>query len=74
MDLVSSFSCLGLRPLSFLTSAERETWGNGDLECLMKQDGEEKRNRSGGKADKLVEPEACREEWARLKEVVLSQK
>ena len=79
-DLLSNFSVLAMRPLSFLPPKQLEDFGNEEIKSLCelygseqtvtwKQDGEEHTKTS----QPLIDSQKAFEEWKMLKKVVLAE-
>lgn len=70
-DVASAFSVLCMRPLSFLSSEDREMFGNKEVKTLVNFYG--KKATVGAKdSDPILNPDACMEEWSVLKQTVLA--
>ncbi|XP_070549217.1 uncharacterized protein [Ptychodera flava] len=80
-DLVSAFSVLGMRPLSFLNSEELHCWGNEQIDQLVDHYGCTKHNDPGGgdcgdqckESVNIVDARNTRSEWNQIKQLVLCQ-
>ena len=66
-SIVKSFSCLGLRPLSFLSKEELETWGDSSLQVLLDHYGSDENSTA------FIDKDASQHEWKVLKSVVLQE-
>ena len=80
-ELISAFGVLSMRPITFLSEDQLNTWGCDQLDQLLdhfgkevevtwkEEDGSEKSNIS----TPLCDPEATREEWKEAKSTVKAQ-
>ena len=64
-NIVSCFTCLGLKPISFLSKGELESWGNSKLKVLVDHYGDEE------KSPAYIDKDRSHHEWTLLKSVVL---
>jgi len=77
-NVIYAFSILVMRPLSFLSKAEVETWGNEKLEVLIRQYGETKVSTPTSEQPKvtcepLINADDTRKEWTMVKNLVLHE-
>ena len=80
-ELISSFGILSMRPISFLSGAQLETWGCEQLDFIIHHFGKEAvsswKDEDGTAASNiscpLVDAQATREEWQAVKETVMAQ-
>ena len=77
-NVIYAFSILAMRPLSFVSKADLGTWGNEKLEVLLKQYGEKKEskplaNEPVQTCEPLINVDQAREEWAKVKNLVLQE-
>ena len=71
-----------MRPISLLSDADLDTWGNEDLEVLIQAFGNAKTHKwkdEGGEeisahAEPIISPEETRQEWQSVKRVVITQR
>ena len=69
-DIVSSFSCLGLRPVTVLSESELKDWGNDKIETLCAHFGKETLDESGKIIPAFVDCEQVRREWPKVKQCI----
>ncbi|KAK3107310.1 hypothetical protein FSP39_011602 [Pinctada imbricata] len=81
-QLMTSFGIFGLRPVTLLNDDELKEWGNESLEVLIEHFGspkshshhDEKSAKTVTSSSKpVVDPDATREEWLKVKQVVKIQ-
>ncbi len=74
--VMQAFSVLGLRPITFLSTEDRNEWGNQQIESLISKYGIEQ-SRDGGEGNVVVPPvinaAATRDEWNLLKMTVVCE-
>ena len=66
-NIVSCFTCLGFRPISFLSKDELESWGNSKLKVSVDHYGDEE------KSPAYIDQDRSHHEWTLLKSVVLQE-
>lgn len=73
LSVATSFSVLSMRPLSFLSKEEQESYGNKELQVLIDHYGEAAK--SGDIiSDPLIDKVKCQEEWSLAKKIVMEQR
>lgn len=77
-NLIYAFGVLSMRPISFCSKAERETWGNDKVEVLINMYGEQKKS-AGTESqptvtrEPIIDADATRKEWSNVKELVIQE-
>lgn len=72
LSVATSFSVLSMRPLSFLSKEEQESYGNQELQVLIDHYGEAAE--SGDIiSNPLIDKVKCQEEWSLAKKIVMEQ-
>ena len=66
-NMVSCFTCLGFKPISFLSKDELESWGNSKLKVLVYHHGDAE------KSPAYIDKDRSHHEWTLLKSVVLQE-
>ena len=66
-----AFACLGLQPISLLSSEELKTWGNDKIETLCAVYRAEKVKKCGEIVPPVINKDATRDEWVKVKQCVV---
>ena len=69
-SVMSAFSVLGMRPISFLSSEELSVWGNDKLQTLIDHFGKELSHKESTSVP-LLDPAAAKAEWSQIKPLVV---
>lgn len=77
-NVIYSFAVLSMRPISFCSKDELESWGNDKIEVLIEQYGENKESiptvdQPKGIKEAIIDPEQTRKEWGQIKPLVLNE-
>ncbi|XP_045216125.2 zinc finger protein 862-like [Mercenaria mercenaria] len=77
-NIMYAFAVLSMRPISFCSKEDLETWGNEKLEILIKQYGEKKESKPTEyqpivTVEPIIIPDETRKEWDQLKPLVLQE-
>ena len=75
-NIIYNFSCLGMRPLSFLSKEELSVWGDEKLEILTNHFGSEQVHEFATekrKAEPIISAEDTKKEWKLIKPLVVNE-
>ena len=76
-NVMYAFAALAMRPISFCSHKDLQSWGDDKIETLVKQFGEQKKSKPLSEepiktAEPLIDPEATRKEWSLIKPLVIN--
>ena len=75
-NIIYNFSCLGMRPLSFLSKEELSVWGDEKLEILTNHFGSEQVHEFATEkksAEPIISAEDTKKEWKLIKPLVVNE-
>lgn len=75
-NIIYNFSCLGMRPLSFLSKEELSVWGDEKLEILTNHFGNEQVHEFATEkksAEPIISAEDTKKEWKLIKPLVINE-